>query len=404
MKRRTLLNHFDRIVTTYGKMLFLSGPRQVGKTTLAKMYGKANGGSIYFNWDILTDRKKFQRTPYFFEDEDTAKSNIVIFDEIHKHSKWKNYLKGVFDKHHDDFRFIVTGSGRLDLFQKGGDSLLGRYLPLPLFPFTLSELEERYVSLAEFQKTLTEGPASSRGDRVHYDALFTFGGFPEPLLRGEMAALQLWQQEHRTRLIREDIRDASRIRDLSLLETLTHLLEQRVGAPLSFNSLREDISVSFETVRDWIGILGQFYYLFQILPFTGSIKRSIRKETKAYLFDWAEVDDPALRFENFIAASLLKSVKTWRALGEGDTDLLYLRDKEKREVDFVLTLKKKPFCLIEAKYSDETLSPHLLYYQEKLSIPAVVQVVHKPGILKKTQKNGLIQWVISADRWLTCLP
>lgn len=404
MKHRTISRYLDTYLKSYRKMVFLSGPRQVGKTTLAKTYSEENGGGVYFNWDVITDQKKLAKTPYFFEEENRTPSNIVHFDEIHKYAGWKNYLKGAYDKYKDEFLFIVTGSGRLDLFKKGGDSLMGRYISLPLFPFSLNEIFERFIGFDEFKVCLKEGPPAGGSSKAEIDALFEFGGFPEPLLRGEKSFYNLWQQERKMQLVRSDIRDATNIRDISLLEMLSHLISERIGSPLSMNALREDLGVAFETVRDWIRILAQFYYLFQVHPFTGSLTRTLRKETKTYLFDWAEIDDPAVRFENFTASHLLKAVKTWKSTGEGDLKLHYIRDKEKREVDFVIVEKRKPVCLIEAKLTDETCSRHLLYYQEKLDVPVAVQLLFKGGVLKKMKKNGKLQWVMSADRWLGCLP
>jgi predicted AAA+ superfamily ATPase len=162
--------------------------------------------------------------------------------------------------------------------------------------------------------------------------------------------------------------------------------------------------VAFETVRDWLSLLEQFYYLFRLSPFTGRLSRTLRKEQKAYLFDWVEIEEEGLRFENLVALHLLKAVRLWKAMGEGETGLYYLRDKEKREVDFVLTEKDQPFCLIECKKTDEALSPSLVHFQKKLGAPTAVQILHKTGVSKKMRSNGLTRWIISADQWLTLLP
>jgi predicted AAA+ superfamily ATPase len=404
MKIRTITKYLDNYLKSLRQMVFLSGPRQSGKTTLATHYVDENGGGVYFNWDVITDQKKMAKDPYFFEKENRTTNNIVVFDEIHKYSRWKNYLKGAYDKYKDDFLFIIAGSGRLDLFKKGGDSLLGRYISLPLFPFTLSELSERFVDFTEFKKYLVEGPPAFSSSTSDYESLFELGGFPAPLLRGDKSYYNIWAQERKTLLIREDIRDATNIRDISLLEILSHLLVERIGNPLSINSLREDVGVAFETVRDWIDVLAQFYYIFQVRPFTGSLKRTLRKETKVYLFDWAEIDDVSVRFENFVATHLLKAVKTWKSLGAGDLHLYYIRDKEKNEVDFVIAEKTKPLCLIEAKTTDDECSKSLLSYQERLKVPVAVQILHKRGVEKRQKKNGYIQWIVSADKWLASLP
>lgn len=404
--RRTFLPFLDQILQKWQKMAFVSGPRQVGKTTLAMQYAKEWGTHLYFNWDSVLDQKKLAHNPYFFTEtnREAQRPLLVILDEIHKYSRWKNYLKGAFDKYHEDFRFIVTGSGRLDFFKKGGDSLLGRYFSLPLFPVTLSEAQNHFPTFKEFKNFLSEPPQKKDSSAEIYRNLFQYSGFPEPFLKGETQFYNAWFQERKSLLIREDIRDASRIREISQLEILSHLLPERIGKPLSINSLKEDVGVAFETIRDWIGLLNAFYYLFRINPFSGSLKRALKKEPKIYLYDWVEVPQEGDRFENLVALHLLKAVKTWNATGEAVLDLCYLRDKEKREVDFALVEKKKPVLLVECKQSQKELDPSLLFFQQKLKVPVVVQLIHDSGIFQKRRENGFIQWIVSADHWLQILP
>lgn len=386
-------------------MVFMSGPRQVGKTTLAKSYGDQQGGALYFSWDDIRDQKKLAKNPYFFEETDRKPHNLIIFDEIHKYSRWKNYLKGAFDKYGDEFSFIVTGSGRLDLYKKGGDSLFGRYISLPMFPFTLGELGNNFHHFDDWKKTLREDLASCKTAADNYNMLFNLNGFPDPLMKGEKSFLNVWQQERRTLLFKQDIRDATNIRQISLLEMMSQLVIERIGSPLSINSLREDVGVAFETARDWVQILSQFYFLFLVHPYSATLKRALRKETKVYLFDWSEIDNEAIKFENLVACHLLKAVKTWKSVGDGTIGLSYLRDKDKREVDFVITEKNKPFCLIEAKLAENQPTPALVYYQDKLNIPYAIQVVHKTGIKRKIKRNqNNVLWIISADNFLQSLP
>jgi hypothetical protein len=205
-------------------------------------------------------------------------------------------------------------------------------------------------------------------------------------------------------LIREDIRDATAIREISFMEHLAHLIPERIGSPLSLNALKEDVGVAFETIRDWLLVLEQFFYLFRVAPFTGRLTRTLRKESKIYLFDWVEIENEGFRFENLVALHLLKATRLWKSTGEVQLDLNYVRDKEKREVDFVLSQKGRPLFLIECKVSDLSLSPSLIYFQKKLKVPNAIQVVHHPEICKKFRTEGFTQWVISADRWLSALP
>ena len=406
MLERTAIAIIREIIEEYHKMAFVSGPRQVGKTTLAKRYQEQFGQGLYLNWDTPPHQKKILTDPLFFEKEnrDPQKPFLVVLDEIHKYARWKNYLKGIYDQGKDEFRFLITGSGRLELFKKGGDSLLGRYFSAPLFPFSVGELRGKLNGLKDFKQALESPPSPSAETKEGYSRLFRFSGFPEPFSRGTEPFYNRWFSERKTLLLREDIRDASAIREISLLEHLAQLIPERVGSPLSLNALKEDVGVAFETIRDWVLLLEQFFYLFRLAPFTGRLTRTLRKENKAYLFDWVEVENESLRFENLVALHLLKSVRLWKAMGEGEVHLNFIRDKEKRETDFVLSEKGKPICLVECKAMDEDLAPNLLHFQKKLSVPTAVQVLNKTGVCKKMRSEGLTQWIISADQWLSILP
>lgn len=403
---RSVLNTVSTIVERYQKMAFLTGPRQVGKTTLAQGYQKQFAQSFYFNWDDLHHQKMLAKEPYFFEKQnrDPQKPFLVVLDEIHKYARWKNYLKGAFDSFGKEFLFLVTGSGRLDLFKKGGDSLLGRYFSVKLFPLSVGELEASFPSLADFKSRLGEMPEDSKKRRGIYEQLFEMSGFPEPFLKAEKKFYHLWFKERKSLLLREDIRNAAGVREISLLEIFSHLIPDRIGSPLSLNALREDVGVAFETVRDWTLLLEQFYYLFRLTPYSKKVARALRKETKVYLYDWVEVEDAAFRFENMVALHLWKAVTLWQDQGEEALSLHYLRDKDRREVDFVLVHKKTPFCLIECKSAAEDLSPSLVYFQNKLKVPMAVQLVHQPGVCKKMKDGNLTRWIVSADRWLALLP
>lgn len=299
---------------------------------------------------------------------------------------------------------MVTGSGRPDLFKKGGDSLLGRYFSVPLLPLSLGELSGQVNGLAGFREGLHNPPGDSQDQRSGYAQLFQFSGFPEPFCQGRNDFYNLWFAERKQLLVREDIRDARAIRNISLLEHLTHLIPDRVGSPLSVNALREDLSVAFETVRDWLVILEQFFYLFRVTPFATRVSRALRKEPKIYLFDWVEIENEGIRFENMVALHLLKAVRLWQAQGDKAISLNFIRDKEKREVDFVLSDRGKPLCLIECKATEEEPTPGLVYFQKKLNVPVAVQLLHKHGVCQKRRVQGMTQWVISASRWLRLLP
>ncbi|MBI2891898.1 MAG: ATP-binding protein [Nitrospirae bacterium] len=406
MIERLLLGPVGRVVGDYAKMAFVSGPRQVGKTTLAKRFLERFGQGVYVNWDVLTDQKRIVRDPYFFEKENRnpRKPFLVVLDEIHKYARWKSYLKGAFDGYSKEFRFLVTGSGRLDLFKRGGDSLLGRYMGLPLFPLSVGELSGRAATWKDFKASLSDPRGHDAASREAYEHLTRFSGFPEPFTRAEESFYNIWLQERRTLLIREDIRSATGIRDISLVEALAALIPDRIGSPLSMNALREDLGVAFESVRDWIETLSRFFYLFRLPPFTARLTRSIKKETKAYLYDWGEVETEPVRFENVVALHLYKAVQTWRAVGEGDVALHFLRDRDGREVDFVVVRKGAPVCLIEVKQAERDFAPSLVHFQRRMKVPTAVQVVHGPGVCRKVSESGLDRWILSADRFLGSLP
>ena len=406
MLERSLLAELPAVLQRWGKMVFLSGPRQVGKTTLARELLKRRGGGIYFNWDLITDRKRLATDPYFFEKEPRGRRGppLLVFDEIHKYARWKSYLKGVYDGFHEEYRILVTGSGRLDLYRKGGESLLGRYVGYPLFPLSLGEVLGRRPRWQEFNRTMAEPLPASPGMREIFERLDRFGGFPEPYLRGEPEFYRVWSTSRTELLVREDIRDATSIRNISLVEKLAHLIEPRVGSPLSVNSLREDLEVAFETVREWLEVLSNFYYIFRVPPYAATLARTLRKESKTYLYDWASVEAEGPRFENLVALHLLKAVRTWSAFGEVSADLYYVRDKEKREVDFLITANRKPVLLVECKRSETAISPHLLYFQERLDVPVAVQLLFEPGYDRTLRHDKRTQRVVSAERWLGRLP
>ena len=405
MLERTLLAELPTLLERWGKMVFLSGPRQVGKTTLARELLRRHGSGLYFNWDLITDRKRLARDPYFFEKEPRGRKQLLlIFDEIHKYARWKSYLKGVYDGFHEQYRILVTGSGRLDLYRKGGESLLGRYVGIPLFPLSVGEVLGRRSRWKEFSRTMAAPMPAAAGGREIFERLFRFGGFPEPYLREEPEFYRVWSASRTELLVREDIRDATNIRNISLVEKLAHLIEPRVGSPLSINSLREDLEVAFETVREWLEVLSNFYYIFRVPPYAAKLARTLRKESKTYLYDWAAVEAEGPRFENLVALHLLKAVRTWSALGEVSADLYYIRDKEKREVDFLVVANRRPALLVECKRSESAISPHLVYFQDRLDVPVAVQLIFEPGHDRTLRHGTRIQRVASADRWLGQLP
>ncbi len=363
------------------QMVFLAGPRQVGKTTLARaLLHSASCDALYFNWDIEAHRRAIVKDPSgFFRAGDAASDALrrthprIVLDEIHKYPRWKRFLKGFFDEHAGSLQILVTGSGRLDVYQRGGDSLFGRYDLYHLHPFTAGERmasgAQRIWEPRAWLADVLEGPSSSAAARKALQALQDverFSGFPEPLHAGTDARLRKWRRAHRELIIRQDLRDLTRIRELGLIESLLLLLPERVASPLSVHALATDLGVAFNTVRGWIDALARLYFLFEIRPWAGKLARTLRRETKTYLFDPTEIPEPGPRFENVVALHLYKLCDFWTDQGLGDFELRYVRDKEKREVDFLIVEGRKPWLMVEAKLSDDTVSPALRYFHERL--------------------------------------
>jgi hypothetical protein len=226
--------------------------------------------------------------------------------------------------------------------------------------------------------------------------LMEYGPFPGPLFAQDARQTKLWRKERIERVIREDLRDLTRTLELSQIEMLASLLPERVGSPLSMASLAAILEVSPRTVKRWVASLRELYYLFDLRPFVGSITRSLRKEPKIYLWDPSEVPDRAARFENLVAGHLLKTCHTWTDTGEGTYELHYLRDKERREIDFLITREGVPWLPVEAKLGDPTPSPNWQKFLRQLPCSWGVQVCLAPGHWRVHEEEGRRLLVASA--------
>lgn len=333
------------------KMAFIGGPRQVGKTTFALTFlsKPSEKHPAYLNWDDVSDKAGL------LKGELPAGQKMVVLDEIHKFSRWRNLIKGFYDKNRSDMSFIVTGSARLDYYRKGGDSLQGRYYYYRLHPFSMGEIN----------------PAPTMND---FQLLFKFGGFPEPFLQGEEKFWRRWRRERHHQVIYDDIRDLEDIKEISLLELLAEELPNRVGSPLSIKNLKELLQVAHETVERWVKIFERMYFCFRIPPFGPPKIRAVKKEQKLYLWDWSAVPEEGPRFENFIASHLLKYCHFLEDTEGYKMDLRFLRDTDKRETDFVLLKEGKPLFAVECKSGEKNVNPSLLYFMERVRIPKFFQV------------------------------
>jgi len=347
-----------RYITPYilddlrSKMVFISGPRQVGKTTLAKGILSTHFFSgRYLDWDLDEDRQDILKKRW---DRD---EKLLVFDELHKFPKWKTWIKGVFDVFHESHAFLVTGSARLDIYRRGGDSLMGRYHPWRLHPFTLDELPEGISPEEGFQR------------------LMTLGGFPEPFVSGDERLARRWRRERFDRVLREDIRDLESIRNIQLLGLFVDLLRQRVGGLVTLSNIAMDLQISPKTAKAWLDVLERMYLLFAVRPYTKSLPRAVLKPPKVYFFDNGDVlAGEGERFENLVATSLLKRLHFLEDRDGYRYELRYLRDKEGREIDFVIIKENHLEELVEVKWSDEEISKSLLYYAERLKPERATQI------------------------------
>jgi uncharacterized protein len=318
------------------KMVFVGGPRQVGKTTMAQALLTDDRG--YLNWDVPEHREAILR-------RELPAAPLLVFDELHKYRSWRNYLKGLYDRPGRRSKILVMGSARLDLYRFGGDSLQGRYHYLRLHPLSFAEL-------------------STRGARV-LDDLLALGGFPEPFLGGSQIDANRWSLEYRNRLLRDDVASLERVQDLGNLELLVLRLPELVGSLLSVNALREDLQLGHQTVESWLQILERLYAIFRISPFGSPKIRAIKKAQKHYHFDWSLVPAAPARFENLVASHLLKWVHFELDTKGRELELRYFRDEDGREVDFIVVERRRPILLVECKSSPGPVDRSLRYLKEK---------------------------------------
>ncbi|MBU1745334.1 MAG: AAA family ATPase [Proteobacteria bacterium] len=332
-------------------MIFVGGPRQVGKTTFALSFLSAPSEKhpAYLNWDDVHARQSLMRG------ELPSNQPVIILDEIHKFARWRNLIKGFYDTKKSETAFIITGSARLDHYSKGGDSLHGRYHGYRLHPFSLAEM----------------GGTTSPNELDH---LLKFGGFPEPCLRGEERFWRRWQRERTHRVIYDDIRDLERVKELSLLELLAEELPSRVGSPLSVKNLKEVLEVAHETVDRWIRVFERLYVCFRIPPYGAPRVRAVKKEQKLYLWDWSAAPEGGAKFENLVACQLLKYCHFVEDTEGYRMELRFLRDTDKREIDFLVLKEGLPLFAVECKTGEKAANPDLFYFKERVNIPRLYQV------------------------------
>lgn len=384
------------------QMRFIAGPRQVGKTTLAQNFLRETGHSpLYYNWDQREVRRRYLNESHFFH-QDALQipgqgKKWVCFDEIHKYPRWKDLMKDFFDSYEKKYQFIVTGSARLDLFRRSGDSLTGRYFLFRMFPLSLSEVSRKSWVLPQDKPAgYVEAIASQTSQSEGLHQLLQFSGFPEPFHRGNEVFHNAWQEEYLDTLVREDLRDLTKIHSMENVLTLLTFLPTRIGSPLSLNSLKEDLEVSHSAIRSYLRALKLTCILFEVLPYTHRINRAVKKEKKSYFFDWTRNQEEGKRFENYCAVELLHRVEHWSLSAGRKFELRYVRTRDKKETDFLILDDNKPYLLVEAKLKPEEPETHHLHHSKMLGNIPLVQVVSQTDLIRFHDKNCL---EISADRF-----
>jgi len=389
------------------QMRFIAGPRQTGKTTLAKAKLKhENRECLYYLWDSRNVKNRYKNNELFFTEDYLSTGNEyawLCFDEIHKYPGWKNILKSIYDQVHENYQIIVTGSAKLNLLKKAGDSLAGRYFTFHLLPLTLNELNGVNWS----GKMLPQGNASNYLSDIfsrkfvnnsNINDLLEYSGFPEPFLSQNKRFHKKWQNDYIENIIREDIATLTRIIDREYIYDLYNLLPEMAGSPISESSLASHIQVSPPTVKRYLKRLEDFYLAFSVRPYSKNIKRSLLRAAKYYLYDWTKINTPSARFENYVACELNTRISLWNDFSGEEYRLFYIRNKQKQETDFLIIKNNIPWLLVEVKISDTAIAPHHMETAKVLDGIPLVQICLTPGILSMQKKDC---YRISADRFFS---
>lgn len=356
------------------KIILITGPRQAGKTTQS---GFLSQSYQYLNYDDETDRKLLAEKAW------DRKLDLIVFDELHKMKNWKSWIKGIFDKEGIPPSLVVTGSARLDIFKKLGDSLAGRYFQYRIHPLDVRELKR--IGQTDSTRSIT-------------DKILNYSGFPEPYLEGSQKFYNLWKKTHLDIILRQDLIELFDVKSIKSIEILINLLKHKVGSPISYSSLAQDLQVSDKTVKSWLQILENMYVIFKVTPFHENIGRANLKRPKYYFYDVARVEgDLGAKLENLVACSLLKECHFRQdCLGE-EWELSYLSLRGGAEIDFAITKDNDAKYLVEVKTSDDSPSKNFKLFRSELPYAHQIQLVYNLK-QEKTYPDGLE--IRNLDSWL----
>lgn len=401
MEAKTYPRLYETVVANhlahYRQMVFLSGPRQVGKTTLGE-----SCGSVCLNWDD----DDVKRTIVAGQSETVNRyglagmsesDKVVVFDEIHKYARWKQFLKGFYDVYGRNLRIIATGLAKMDVYKKGGDSMMGRYFPYRMHPFSVAELLDVTLPGEELIRRPRELA------REEWEALVRFGGFPDPFVKRDVRFSRRWQALRFEQLTKVDLRDLTKVAELDQLAALAEILLHRSGEQLVYKNLGNEVGVDEKTAKKWIKTLKGLYFGFEVRPWFHNVENSIRKTPKWFVRDWALIEDAGKRAETFVACHLLKAVEFWTDLGYGDFSLNYVRNKRKQEVDFLVARDNRPWFLVEVKSGDEHLSATLDAFQRQTGARHAFQVVLDADYIDRSCFDYTAPTVVPAKTFLSQL-
>lgn len=401
MDAKTYPRIYETIVASHlakhRQMVFLSGPRQVGKTTLGE-----SCASVCLNCDDDDVKRAIvagqAETVNRYGLAGISESDkVVVFDEIHKYARWKQFLKGFYDVYGRNLRILVTGSARMDVYKKGGDSMMGRYFPYRMHPFSVAELLD--VTLPD--DGLLRRPRELKQEE--WDALLRFGGFPDPFVKRDVRFSRRWQALRFEQLTRTDLRDVTRVAELDQLAALAEILRHRSGEQLVYKNLGNEVGVDEKTAKKWVKTLKGLYFGFEVRPWFRNVENSIRKTPKWFVRDWSMIEDAGKRAETLIACHLLKAVECWTDLGYGEFSLNYVRNKRKQEVDFLVARDNEPWFLVEVKSADEALSGSLAVFQRQTGARHAFQVVIDAAYVDRSCFDYTTPVVVPAKTFLSQL-